>query len=338
MALRVPLTAYCSTPFAVSHSSLATCGDLLSRRLLQKILGALWLLDGLLQLQPSMFTQNLVNGIMQPAVQGQPGPIAAILKIGVRLTSQHVVLANLSILLVQLTLGICLLSGRMLRPALLASVGWSILVWFGGEGTGMVLTGQASALTGAPGAVLLYAVLGLTAYPRDGSSVDGFLSRQQLRLFLAGFWILTAILQLQPFWWQSHQISQAIAGNEQPGTINGAIFDAPLASLAQLTASGEVIINAAIILIALGLAVGLTLARPERIRPVLIVSISMSVLLWGATEAFGLLLAGSATDPNSGPLLVILALSCWPTMRQSVRSTQSNHATTNDDVPAGRLA
>jgi hypothetical protein len=31
---------------------------------LHRILGAIWLLDGLLQLQPSMFTTNLTNGIM----------------------------------------------------------------------------------------------------------------------------------------------------------------------------------------------------------------------------------------------------------------------------------
>jgi hypothetical protein len=29
---------------------------------LQQILGAIWLLDGLLRLQPSMFTTNLTNG------------------------------------------------------------------------------------------------------------------------------------------------------------------------------------------------------------------------------------------------------------------------------------
>ena len=39
---------------------------LLSRKALQRVLGVLWLIDGLLQLQPQMFTMNMVNGIMKP--------------------------------------------------------------------------------------------------------------------------------------------------------------------------------------------------------------------------------------------------------------------------------
>ena len=39
---------------------------LLSRKTLQRILGVLWLIDGLLQLQPQMCTMNMVNGIMKP--------------------------------------------------------------------------------------------------------------------------------------------------------------------------------------------------------------------------------------------------------------------------------
>ena len=46
---------------------------LLSRRTLQRVLGAPWLIDGLLQLQRQMFTMNMVKGIMKPMLQGQPG-------------------------------------------------------------------------------------------------------------------------------------------------------------------------------------------------------------------------------------------------------------------------
>ena len=45
------------------------------------------------------------------------------------------------------------------------SFAWALGVWFFGEGLGMVLTGTASALTGAPGSVLLYGLLGLMAWP-----------------------------------------------------------------------------------------------------------------------------------------------------------------------------
>jgi hypothetical protein len=184
----------------------------------------------------------------------------------------------------------------------------------------MLLTEQASALTGAPGAVLLYAVLSCAAYPRGGSPFGLPDVRHRLRFFLAGFWALASMLQLRPFWWQSGQIAQTIAGNEQPGTLGGGVVDGSLAWLAQVTANNEAFLNSAIILIALALAAGLVLTRPEHIRPILMGSILLSLLLWWSTEAFGLLLSGSATDPNSGPLLVVLALACWQVERQRAES------------------
>lgn len=283
----------------------------LSRRGLQRILGALWLLDGLLQLQPSMFTAHLINGIMQPATQGQPGLVAASLQPMIHITAQFLVPVNATITLVQLALGICLLTGRLVRGALLASVVWSLMVWYGGEGLGMLLTGQASALTGAPGPVLLYALLALVAYPADASSGEGFLPQRYLRWLLAGFWALTAALQLQPVWWQPQQIAQTIAANESPGTLNGLILDHSLRWLSQVSSSWEVPLNIAVITLALGLAIGL-MVLPAHVRPLLGVSIVLSVLLWWATEGCGQLLTGTATDVNSGPLLVALALACWP--------------------------
>ena len=47
-------------------------------------------------------------------------------------------------------------------------------------------------------------------------------------------------------------------------------------------------------------------------RPFLIASVIISVIVWYLTEGFGMILTGMATDFNSGLLLVILALSCWP--------------------------
>jgi len=36
-------------------------------------------------------------------------------------------------------------------------------------------------------------------------------------------------------------------------------------------------------------------------------------LIWVFVQAFGGILASGATDPNSGPLLALLALAYWPT-------------------------
>ena len=47
---------------------------LFTQKRLRQLLGILWLIDGLLQLQPQMFTMNMVNGVMVPTVQDQPAP------------------------------------------------------------------------------------------------------------------------------------------------------------------------------------------------------------------------------------------------------------------------
>jgi hypothetical protein len=300
---------------------------LLSIPILQQVLGAIWLVDGLLQLQPVMFTSFLTTGLMQPLTQGQPAPIAAALQAVIQVTQSNLILVNATIAIVQLALGLLLLGGWFVRPALLASVVWSLLVWFGGEGLGMLLTGQASALTGAPGAVILYLVLALAAYPTNAAATgDGLLPRRQLRLVLAGFWALAAVLQLQPYWWQPQQISNVIAGNENPGTINGTLLDGLLQGLANLTAQVEVVLNAAIIVIALALALGLARVRTERVRPLLAASIVLSLVLWVATEGAGQLLSGSATDFNSGLPLAVLALACWPVLQSDVRARAGSGA------------
>src|SRR5713101_4249781 len=189
---------------------------LLSRKALQRILGALWLIDGLLQLQPQMFTMNMVNGIMRPMLQGQPGLVESGLQFIVTQTTNHLTTVNLVIAIVQILLGLgfLLLSDRWVKDLVIASMVWAFIVWFGGEGMSMLLTGQASILTGAPGAVLLYPLLGLAIYPRkkvyprkesDARSQgatrkvgdDVLLSRRLLRYILSGFWFFAALLQLQ---------------------------------------------------------------------------------------------------------------------------------------------
>jgi hypothetical protein len=62
--------------------------------------------------------------------------------------------------------GLIFLSGEWVKRLVLASFVWALIVWFGGEGLSMLLTGTSSILSGAPGAVLLYPLLGLAVVPR----------------------------------------------------------------------------------------------------------------------------------------------------------------------------
>ena len=46
-----------------------------------------------------------------------------------------------------------------------------------------------------------------------------------------------------------------------------------------------------------GLAIGLAVVPREHLRPLLAVTIVLGLLLWVATQGFGLILTGAATDP-----------------------------------------
>ncbi len=48
------------------------------------------------------------------------------------------------------------------------------------------------------------------------------------------------------------------------------------------------------------------------VRAALVLAIVVAAVIWAFGEAFGMILAGGGTDPNSGPLLALLALACWP--------------------------
>src|ERR1700736_4397671 len=253
---------------------------LLSRKTLQRILGALWLIDGLLQLQPLMFTGNMINSIMRPMLNGQPGFVEPSLQYIVTQTTLHLAAVNIVIAIVQILLGLgfLLLSGRWVKDLVIASIVWAFIVWYGGEGMNMLFTGTASILSGAPGAVLLYPLLGLAVYPRKKSATsaqgaarkagdDGLLSRRLLRYILSGFWFFAALLQLQPNWWQSGQIPGAIGGMVGQGGLNSVLVDPVLQRLSDATANIEVPLNIVLIVVFLALGIGLAMVKEEHLRP-----------------------------------------------------------------------
>jgi hypothetical protein len=107
-----------------------------------------------------------------------------------------------------------------------------------------------------------------------------------------------------------------------------ALLNPALGRLARLAAQQEIPLNVAIIVVCMTLAVGIAAARSRALWcSFLALSTVFSLLLWFATQAFGGLFTGMATDLNSGPLFVLIALACWPaTTSQSVA------------IPVGRAA
>ncbi|MGH9029000.1 MAG: hypothetical protein ACRDV4_05235, partial [Acidimicrobiales bacterium] len=142
------------------------------RRVLQLVLATLWVVDGVLQLQALMFSRSFGREMIAPMAVGNPTPIAhSIHWVGFAIAN-NAGPSNGAFALIQLLLGLGLAWRRTVKPALAASIGWALLVWWFGEGLGGVLNGNANPITGAPGAVVVYALVALLLWPAGADRVS----------------------------------------------------------------------------------------------------------------------------------------------------------------------
>ncbi len=59
-------------------------------------------------------------------------------------------------------------------------------------------------------------------------------------------------------------------------------------------------------------AIGAGVLIPRAMRPALAAGIVIALAIWVAGENFGAIFTGRGTDPSTGPLLILLAATCWP--------------------------
>ena len=156
---------------AAARASGTHAAPLDGRRKLQLALGGLWLLDGILQFQPSMFTKAFPE-MLAGTSAGNPAFVASPVNWSAALITHHLVVLNAIFATIQVALGLGIAWRPTVRLALAASVLWSLAVWFLGEGLGGVLAGPASLTDGAPGAVILYALLAVLLWPTDRGPTD----------------------------------------------------------------------------------------------------------------------------------------------------------------------
>src|SRR5580658_9926501 len=95
----------------------AGTAPLMSRRRLQIALGLLWLLDGVLQLQPYMFTLGFAHNVIAPAAVGQPLVVGGAVRWSAALIAPPPAVYAALFASVQLALGIGLLVPRTIRLA-----------------------------------------------------------------------------------------------------------------------------------------------------------------------------------------------------------------------------
>jgi hypothetical protein len=283
-----------------------------TRRVLQLILAGIWLLDGVLQYQPFMFTKAF-GQMLAATAPGNPGIIAHPITWDATLVEHHLVPLNTIFATIQLLLGLGIAFRPTVRVALAASIAWSLGVWWFGEGLGGILNGGASPLNGAPGAVIIYALLAVLLWPADRDGTAPFTAARAVGAHVARalwlvLWLSLAYFTLTP----ANRAPQApggmIAGMEsgEPGWLSG-IEKGAASLVAHQGLAASVVLAVALAVIAVGVYL------PARVtRYTLVLAVVVSLVVWVFAEAFGGIIAGGATDPNSGPLLILLALIYWP--------------------------
>ncbi len=297
----------------------------INKRTIQIALGLMWIIDAGLQFQPRMFGTDFVSMVIAPNAAGQPYPIAWSITHMARFLSRDVALWNTIFALTQLAIGIALLRRRTVKIALAASFAWVVGVWSFGEGFGGILTGHANALMGAPGAVLLYAVIGILVWPKaEGEAADrpdreprtglassaaghGPLGAWGGLWIWAAIWAFFAVLQFLPQNRSSGWLSDSLTGmaGGEPGW-----YGHLLNSLGHaFTGAGT---PAAVLLATLFLMIGLGPFVTR--RPDVFIGIGMGVaaLFWFTGQAMGGIMTGMSTDPNAGPLLILLGAAFLP--------------------------
>ncbi len=307
-----------------------------SQRFIQIILGVIWLVDGVLQFQPYMFTKSFATDVLAGAGHGQPAFVAYPVTSMAHFLTPHIAFWNGIFATIQVLIGVGLLVRRTVKPALAVSFGWVVSVWWFAEAFGQMLNGSATFINGAPGAVLLYGLIGALVWPTGqtqeiSASSAGPFGDFGGRIVWATVWVVDAILQFLPMNTSKGALSSAI-------TASASGEPTILASISNhvgnaLHGHGPVV---AVILGMVELFIGLgALGRKPNVA--LVLGAVLALAVWVVGQDLGGILTGQGTDPNAGPLYILLALTCyrWPV---SIKAQEPYRAPRVSDSAVDRLA
>ena len=268
-------------------------------RTVQTILGLIWLLDGALQFQTFMYGKGFIQMLMGMAPD-QPIWLRSSLTWTAHAAQHDLTLFNTLFALIQVGIGLGLLYRGSVKYALAVSFAWALFVWWFGEAFGMLFMNMANALTGAPGAAILYALVGALVWPNDRPG--GLIGPSLARVLWANLWILMGVLWL-------------LAVNSSANATYSLIKAAPagsawLASLQNgfMDVSRGHGLTIAVVLAGLSFAIGLAVCFNWQPRAFLWIAIVLNVVYWFVGQGLGGILTGTGTDPDAAPLFVLLAV------------------------------
>lgn len=284
------------------------------QRTFQLLLATVWLLDAVLQLQPFMFTKGSdgFSGMLRGTAVGNPSVVRHVIMWNASIVDHHPVLTNTLFASIQFLIAFGMAFKRTLRPALAVSMVWALAVWWFGEGAGGVFHGAATPFGGGPGAVLFYAVLAVLLWPREGSDRPFVAARTVGAGVAKAVWAIT---------WGILALLSVVGTGREPKALQGLVVSGSsgqpgwLAHIDKVTA--PFLLNhgttvAVLLAVVCAMAALSVYVSPLFAQLMIVTVIVVFAVIWVGVEDLGGILAGGATDPNSGPLVILLALIYWP--------------------------
>ena len=278
-----------------------------ARRMLRVTFGLLWVLDGILQAQPQM-PLGLPTQVVGSAAAGAPGWLAHLVGFGIAAWENHPIGAAVAAVWIQVGIGAWLLlapRGPLSRAAGLASAGWALVVWVFGEAMGGLLQPGATWLYGAPGAVLVYAVVGALLALPEGSWGSPRLGVRLLR-GIGVFFLAMALLQAWPGrgFWQGGPLSGMVRG--MSGTPQPLPLSRLLGAFGGLAAAHGFAVNLAVVIALGGVGAALLIGGRARV-PGVWAGVVLCLGTWVLVQDLGFF-GGLGTDPNGGLPTALLLL------------------------------
>jgi hypothetical protein len=285
-------------------------------RTAQTVLGLIWLLDGGLQFQSFMYSKGFIQ-MLTGMTPGQPGWVASSVNWAAHTASHNLGVYNTLFALVQCAIGIGLLYRPAVKPALALSLFWVLVVWWFGEAFGMMFMNSmmAQVLTGAPGAVLLYGLIGAMVWPgRPG----GLFGVRGTRIAWSSLWLLFAWL-----WLQAPNSSANATANAFKAAPSGMSWLSTVQLWFAHRAQGNGLVIA-LVLAAGSVAIALSVGFNWRAKPFLVLAAIIGLAFWVLAQGFGGIFEGGATDPNTGPLLMLMAYVLYALVPYDLRVTSTS--------------
>jgi cytochrome oxidase Cu insertion factor (SCO1/SenC/PrrC family) len=284
-----------------------------ARRVLRIGFGLLWVLDGLLQLQPDMAV-GVPSEVMQPTATSSPQWVQHLVNWAGGMWSYHPVQAASAVVWIQVGIGLWLLAaprGSLSRTAGAVSLAWGLTVWAFGESFGGIFTPGLSWLTGAPGAALFYSLAGaLLVLPSRYWRTPRFgrLAVCGLGLFLIGM----AVLQAWPGrgFWQGQDgtlaaMIQSMAVTPQPSVIASLV-----SGFGSLVQRAGFAVNLVAVIALAGIGAAFLTGRRAVVKPAAVAFVVLCLAVWVLVEDLGFF-GGVGTDPNSMIPMVLIGIAAY---------------------------